>query len=1043
MNQIETRIVKSPPVPPGSRGGQAVLIIEFDLFGSTGGGQTVYQKIISQRPDDTFYYFVRDEPRDLARPPNAIAIPFREMWSGRSERVSSDLQWMLGDYVFCRNFAASAKEAGAPTAFDVVDVPDFRPVGAFIRPAFAAEGVQIGVVALAMHGTLSSAFRLGWPDGDQQRVLAQLRVKERLQFRVADARYAISHRYSQQWQRIAPRQINLFDPLWIVARPELHASPRDQRSPDLAFFGRREKWKGPDLFLDIAWCVDPSSYNRLLLIGPDGPNRTGSGSLPVIESMARLRGLHPEIIGGLPRAKVAELFQARTLLLLPSRYDTFNLASLEAIMAGCPIVASSHAGIADWLSRHLPELPWLLTDLDCSRQAAASVETVLKDYDRHRDALLEQITRRRLERDEASLQDIYRPEPQVDRQARQTAVEIAGDLANAVEQVQAAPNPVTHQAKGLLSGSYRLTRRAVGIPFRQIWQRLPPDLRQRSHAVRKSVRAGLTVVRRGPHHPHSRFLVKSEIESRTGLSQRSISQLVAARSLADVHRRILTDHPRSARDVDAKLRWLSSLVATRLIDRVTLFREMAQLERRRGNTLVAVTYLLRTMRWLGRDMRGDLPYVMSSLRELGYLAEAEAAEAMFGTAADTNSRCLALMQDALSRNRTKPDLPLAVREDFRGSVDPRVSVIVSLYNAADKLPTLLTMLANQSLARAGAVEVVLIDSNSPANEYAALKAFLAARSLPVLYARSAERETIQAAWNRGIRLSQAPYLAFLGADEGLHPDALRILAGKLDDHRDVDWVMADSIVTNVDHDGIYDSDVMPYDRIGYRQDLVYLDTTYLSWVGGLYRRSMHDRFGWYDDSYRAAGDTEFKNRLLPFIRSLHVPKMLGVFNNYPEERTTASPRAELEDLRAWYLWRTPGGMDYALSKRPVEDAVALFKTCLRYRKAFCGHWSTDFDLAHSVAQHLASRDDAGTVGTAALREMEATVEVMRSLELWRDPGSRDPGQLRAIGWMYGRFRRLRQLAGRHRAEFDLVDPPVYDAFNDNRFEQHWWSWSNG
>ena len=230
--------------------------------------------------------------------------------------------------------------------------------------------------------------------------------------------------------------------------------------------------------------------------------------------------------------------------------------------------------------------------------------------------------------------------------------------------------------------------------------------------------------------------------------------------------------------------------------------------------------------------------------------------------------------------------------------------------------------------------------------------------MPIVYARSAARETIQAAWNRGIKLSRAPYLTCLGADEGLHPDALRQLAAALDAEPAADWAIADSLVTTVDRDGVFNADVMPYDRRGYRQDLVYLETCYLSWVGGLYRRSIHDRFGWYDESFRAAGDTEFKCRILPHIRSVYVPRMLGVFNNYPEARTTQHPRAEIEDLRAWYLWRSAAGMHYAFARRPAADAVALLRDSLSYRKSYCAHLSTDFDLADALAEFLATRPDA-------------------------------------------------------------------------------------
>ena len=83
------------------------------------------------------------------------------------------------------------------------------------------------------------------------------------------------------------------------------------------------------------------------------------------------------------------------------------------------------------------------------------------------------------------------------------------------------------------------------------------------------------------------------------------------------------------------------------------------------------------------------------------------------------------------------------------------------------------------------------------NEYAVFKAFTNAHpEVPVVFARSVERETIQAAWNRGIKLSKAPYLCFLGADEGMHPDCLEQLYSCLQGNPDVDWAIADSIVAD-------------------------------------------------------------------------------------------------------------------------------------------------------------------------------------------------------------------------------------------------------
>ena len=533
-----------------------------------------------------------------------------------------------------------------------------------------------------------------------------------------------------------------------------------------------------------------------------------------------------------------------------------------------------------------------------------------------------------------------------------------------------------------------------------------------------------------------------------GFDHKGLRQLRLTPHLATLVAALRAMPEATATEIEEKLRLLTRAANTHLVDRVMLFREMARLERRVGAPLTAATYLLRTMRWLGTDARGDLPFVLRTLREHDFAREAATAQAMFGAAAEAPQRSRALMQEASHRNLTRPVLPLAVLDDRRGDAQPRACVIVSLYKAADKLPTLLGMLSRQTLAQGdngkGGLEVVLVDSNSPSDEHGAFKAFAAAHpGLPIVYARSAERETIQAAWNRGIRLARAPYLAFLGADEGLHPDALRILAETLDREPATDWAMADSIVTNVDRAGIYDGDIMAYDRRGYRQDLVYLETCYLSWVGALYRRSIHDRFGYYDESYRAAGDTEFKNRVLPHIRSTHVKLPLGVFNNYPEERTTQNLRAEIEDLRAWYLWRTPAGMDYAFGHRPAGDAVALLRDCFGYRKSFCGHVSTDYDLAVSLSDHLMRRPDAPGFAAAAWQESRRAVLLIRELESLPSALLEPGAGLRARLHGLAQLREAQGMARRQRDRLGLAETPRFDVFNDNRYEQHWWSWSVG
>ena len=432
---------------------------------------------------------------------------------------------------------------------------------------------------------------------------------------------------------------------------------------------------------------------------------------------------------------------------------------------------------------------------------------------------------------------------------------------------------------------------------------------------------------------------------------------------------------------------------------------------------------------------GLLPRVSDTMRQYGFKQEADAAAAMFGDPARADERVYAFLQAAFERLKKNEEKPFQILDDRR-SGNPRVAVIVSLYKAADKLSTFLTAIAQQTLVRQGKVEFILVDSGSPTNEREALQGFLRDNPLSVVYARSHARETIQAAWNRGIGLARAPYLVFLGADETLYPETLEVLARELDENPDVDWVMSNSLVTSVDDAGLYKHDVMPYDRTGAGKDHVYLETCYLSWVGGMYRKSIHDRFGYYDETFGAAGDTEFKNRILPYISTKFTDHGLGLFLNYPEGQTTLSPRAEIEDLRAWYMHRTPGGVRYAFENRPVEDAEAVLRLTLGYRKSFCRHISSDIEYGHHLARYIKTQKPDSAVAGAVDAGLTDMLQSLREFEFsWRVPR----------GWEnFALMFRARRAAVRYQKAHSLSlggsARPYYDLLNDNRYEQHSWLW---
>ncbi len=486
-------------------------------------------------------------------------------------------------------------------------------------------------------------------------------------------------------------------------------------------------------------------------------------------------------------------------------------------------------------------------------------------------------------------------------------------------------------------------------------------------------------------------------------------------------------------EIKKKLNILWSLSDGVRVDRVRIWNELARIERLRGNPHLFAVYKLRGLRALGVDRFGDLPAIQEALVEAGYPHEARAAHALYSPPSHSHALITGYIRDSIERCRLYSPIPFEKVIDFRGKALPRVSVVVSMYNAASKLLGFLQRISNQTLITKGELEIILIDSGSPQNEGEVLEHSRPSLPLPVLYARTRERETIQTAWNRGIELARAPYLAFLGVDEAVTPECYEKLALALDEEPSCDWITGDAVVHEVNAEGSPLKQVGWFNRKGYHQSLVSLETGYLSWVGALYRKSIHTRFGFYDGTFRAAGDTEFKSRVLPHLKSKVLPETLGIFLSFPEPRTTESAVAEIEDLRAWYLYRSNAGAEYSLTYRSPSEIEQLFNACLNYRKSYRSEWGTDIEYADALLSFLQSHIPDSSLLKAApyLREIRRTYQNMEFLERLSESAFDESMK----------FTQQNALKVRSELRAQGFSAETLGLFTDNRWQQHYWPWT--
>ncbi len=178
---------------------------------------------------------------------------------------------------------------------------------------------------------------------------------------------------------------------------------------------------------------------------------------------------------------------------------------------------------------------------------------------------------------------------------------------------------------------------------------------------------------------------------------------------------------------------------------------------------------------------------------------------------------------------------------------------------------------------ADCLEIIVIDSNSPENERSIVQEYQK-RYGNITYMRTDEREGLYASWNRGIRLASGRYITNANTDDRLLPRSLEIKASVLDANIDAGMVYTDIWGTEVENDAF---DSINTDRFHLYS---YPDFTPLSGLTGsnfspqpMWRKSAHDRIGFFDESYTVAGDYEFFYRLAVNLGALHIREPLGLY----------------------------------------------------------------------------------------------------------------------------------------------------------------------
>lgn len=212
----------------------------------------------------------------------------------------------------------------------------------------------------------------------------------------------------------------------------------------------------------------------------------------------------------------------------------------------------------------------------------------------------------------------------------------------------------------------------------------------------------------------------------------------------------------------------------------------------------------------------------------------------------------------------------------------KVSAIVSTYNSEKYFRSRIENLLNQTIA--DQLEIIVIDSGSTQYEAEILREFQdrtnrTQEKCTIKYVRT-ERETLYAAWNRGIEAATGKYISNANTDDRILDNAYEKLALKLDENPDAALVYSDAWETT-DESEIINCTKLEYKpgrRRVYQPEYSHNKLLLHCYCGPfpMWRHSVHEKFGYFDPKFVVSGDWEFWLRMAEQTKFVHLAEPLGL-----------------------------------------------------------------------------------------------------------------------------------------------------------------------
>ena len=218
---------------------------------------------------------------------------------------------------------------------------------------------------------------------------------------------------------------------------------------------------------------------------------------------------------------------------------------------------------------------------------------------------------------------------------------------------------------------------------------------------------------------------------------------------------------------------------------------------------------------------------------------------------------------------------------------PKISLVTSVFRAKDYIEQLMEDVTRQTIFKEKC-EWIMLDANPAGENFDEQVIKKYSEKYPnIIYKRLETDPGIYDTWNMGIKMSTGEFVTNINCDDRRAPYNLEKQAKMLAANPDVSLVYNDSYLTH-EPNIIWEKVSPNCQRYNFEQfSLEAMLRSNLPHNNPMWRKELHDKFGYFDQKYKSAGDWDFWLRCaFGGAKFMKHPEVLGVYYFNPKGMST-------------------------------------------------------------------------------------------------------------------------------------------------------------